>query len=136
MCFLHAAVSDSYGNVQHNGTRYGDIAMYAAADKTFVSVEKVVSPEHIRADPLRTSIPGATGIMRAPFGAHPYSADGYYVPDAEHINEYLAAANDWLKTGDRAQLDLYLDGFVLGPKDHAEYLERIGIRKLLSLDEF
>lgn len=136
VCFLHAAVSDKYGNVQHNGTRYGDVAMYAAADKTFVSVEKVVSPEQIRADPLRTSIPGATGIVRAQFGAHPYSADGYYVPDAEHISSYVAAANDWLKTGNRSRIDQYLEEFVVGPKDHAEYLERVGIRKLLSLDEF
>jgi glutaconate CoA-transferase subunit A len=136
VCFLHAAVSDIYGNVQHNGTRYGDISMYAAADKTFVTVEKVVSPEHIRADPLRTSIPGASGIIRAQFGSHPYSADGYYVPDAEHINLYLRAANNWLKTGDRAQLDAYLEEFIIGPADHAAYLERVGIRKLLSLNEF
>jgi glutaconate CoA-transferase subunit A len=136
VCFLHAAVSDIYGNVQHNGTRYGDIAMYNASEKTYVSVEKVVSPEQIRADPLRTSIPGATGIIRAQFGSHPYSADGYYVPDAVHIKTYLKAANSWLKTGERAELDAYLDEFISGPADHAAYLERIGFRTLLSLNEF
>lgn len=136
VCFLHAAVSDIYGNVQHNGTRYGDIAMHNAASKTYVSVEKIVSPEQIRADPLKTSIPGATGIVRAPFGAHPFSADGYYVPDAAHINVYLKAATSWLKTGDRSELDAYLDEFVVRPADHADYLERIGIGTLLSLNEF
>jgi glutaconate CoA-transferase subunit A len=85
---------------------------------------------------LRTSIPGASGVVRAQFGSHPYSADGYYVPDAEHINLYLSAANNWLKTGDRAQLDAYLEEFIIGPADHAGYLERVGIRKLLSLNEF
>jgi glutaconate CoA-transferase subunit A len=136
VCFLHAAVSDIYGNVQHNGTRYGDIAMYNAATKTFVSVEKVVSPERIKADPLRTSIPGATGVVRAPYGSHPYSADGYYVPDADHINTYLKAATSWLKTDDRAALDAYIAEFITGPVDHADYLERIGMRTLLSLNEF
>lgn len=136
VCFLHAAISDIYGNVQHNGTRYGDIAMYNAAEKTYVSVEKIVSPEQIRADPLRTSVPGATGVVRAPFGSHPYSADGYYTPDATHINGYLAAATAWLKSGDRAALDAYLEEFVVGPVDHADYLERIGIRTLLALNEF
>ncbi|GAA1930896.1 CoA transferase subunit A [Microbacterium aoyamense] len=136
VCLLHAAVSDIYGNVQHNGTRYGDIAMYNAADKTFVSVEKIVSPEQIRADPLRTSIPGATGVIRAPFGSHPYSADGYYVPDAAHIQGYLAAATTWLKSDDRSELDAYLDEYIVGPADHADYLERVGIRTLLSLNEF
>jgi glutaconate CoA-transferase, subunit A len=136
VCFLHAAVSDAYGNVQHNGTRYGDVAMYAAADRTFVSVEKIVSPEYIRADPLRTSIPGATGVVRAHFGAHPFSADGYYVPDTEHIARYVSASSAWLKSGDRGPLERYLEEFVFEPKDHAAYLERVGIRRLLSLDEF
>jgi glutaconate CoA-transferase subunit A len=136
VCFLHAAISDIYGNVQHNGTRYGDVAMYNAAAKTYVSVEKVVSPEQIRADPLKTSIPGATGIIRAPYGSHPYSADGYYVPDAAHIKTYLAAATAWLKSDDRSELDVYLAEYITGPADHADYLERIGIRTLLSLNEF
>ncbi|MCH1881387.1 CoA-transferase [Agrococcus sp. ARC_14] len=136
VCFLHASVSDIYGNVQHNGTRYGDIAMYNAASATYVSVEKVVSPEQIRADPLKTSIPGATGIIRAPFGSHPYSADGYYVPDAEHIKQYLAVATTWLKSGDRTDLDAYIEEYIVGPADHAEYLERIGIRTLLSINEY
>jgi glutaconate CoA-transferase subunit A len=136
VCFLHAAVSDIYGNVQHNGTRYGDIAMHNAASKTFVSVEKVVAPEHIRADPLKTSIPGATGIVRAPFGSHPYSADGYYVPDADHIKTYLRAATAWLKSDDRTALDGYIAEFITTPADHADYLEKVGVRTLLSLNEF
>lgn len=136
VAFLHAAVSDIYGNVQHNGTRYGDISMHYAAASTYVSVEKIVSTEQVKADPLRTSIPGATGVVRAAFGAHPYSADGYYVPDADHINRYLVAANAWLKTDDRTDLDAYITEFITGPDDHAHYLERIGIRKLLSLNEF
>lgn len=136
VCLLHAAASDVYGNVQHNGTRYGDVALYAASDETYVSVERVVSPEHVRANPAATSIPGATGIVRAQFGAHPYSADGYYVPDAIHIREYLAAATEWLKTGDRSSLDQYLTEFVLKPHNHAAYLECIGFDRLLSLHEF
>lgn len=136
VCFLHAAVSDIYGNVQHNGTRYGDIAMYNASTTTYVSVEKIVSPEQVRTDPLKTSIPGATGVIRAPYGAHPYSADGYYVPDAEHIQKYLAAATTWLKSDDRTAIDAYLEEYIIGPSDHAEYLDRIGIRTLLSLNEY
>lgn len=136
VALLHAAVSDQFGNVQHNGTRYGDPAMYAAADATFVSVEQVITVERVRANPAGTTIPGATGIVRAHFGAHPFSADGYYRPDEDHIRMYLAAATDWLKTGSRTAIDEYLETFVYGPTDHADYLERIGIRQLFSLDEF
>ncbi|GAB92366.1 CoA transferase subunit A [Gordonia rhizosphera] len=136
VCLLHASISDEYGNVQHNGTRYGDIAMYAASEKTFVSVERVVSPEEIRANPLATSIPGATGIVRTPFGAHPYSADGHYAPDVTHIQQYIAAATTWLKHDDRTDVDRYIDDHILSVPTHAEYLARIGTERLLSLNEY
>lgn len=136
VCLLHAAISDVYGNVQHNGTRYGDVAMSAASAQTFVSVERVVSPEFIRANPRETSIAGATAIVRAAFGAHPFSADGYYVPDAEHIKNYLAVADEWLRTGDRGALDGYFKEFIVDTADHVGYLTKIGLDRLLSLYEF
>ncbi|QLQ09742.1 MAG: CoA transferase subunit A [Nocardioidaceae bacterium] len=136
VAFLHAATSDEFGNVQHLGTRYGDVAMYAASTATYVSVERVVSTEQVRANPANTSIPGATGIIRAPYGAHPFSADGSYVPDAEHIKEYLNAATTWLKTDDRSELDAYFDTYIHQPRTHAEYLDRIGSSRLLELNEF
>lgn len=136
VCLLHAAISDQYGNVQHNGTRYGDIALYAASDRTYVSVERVVSPEQIRANPLATSIPGATGIVRAARGAHPYSADGFYSPDTAHIQEYLGAATEWLKSGDRAPVEGYIDRYILSAPTQPEYLERVGVERLLSLNEY
>src|SRR5688572_17273928 len=74
IAFLHAAVSDAYGNVQYVGHGYGDRAIYAAADLTFVQVEQIVSNEEIKKEPLKTAIPGADGVIRARFGAHPYSS--------------------------------------------------------------
>jgi glutaconate CoA-transferase, subunit A len=136
VAFLHAAISDSFGNVQYVGHGFGDRAIYAAADKTFVQVERVVSNEEIRRDPLRTAIPGADGIIRAPFGAHPYASPGHYTVDAEHVRAYVAAATAWAKSGDRTELDAYLRRFVLEPEDHAQYLERVGIRRLLALNEY
>ena len=136
VAFLHAAASDQYGNVQHLGTRYGDVALYGASDKTFVSVERIISSEQVRANPLATSIPGAAGVIRAPYGAHPFSADGSYVPDAKHLRMYLDAATAWLKTDDRAALDEYFDVYVHQPASHAEYLDLIGSSRLLSLSEF
>jgi glutaconate CoA-transferase subunit A len=136
IAFLHAATSDAYGNVQYIGHGYGDRAIYAAADETYVQVEQVVSNEQIKADPGKTAIPGADGIIRAKFGAHPYSSPGHYIEDKEHIRRYVQAATAWAKSDDFAPLQAYLDEFVTGPRDHAEYLERVGIRKLLSLNEY
>jgi glutaconate CoA-transferase subunit A len=136
IAFLHAATSDAYGNVQYIGHGYGDRAIYAAADETYVQVEQVVSNEQIKADPGKTAIPGADGIIRAKFGAHPYSSPGHYIEDKAHIKQYVQAATAWAKSDDFAPLQAYLDEFVTGPKDHAEYLERVGIRNLLSLNEY
>jgi glutaconate CoA-transferase subunit A len=136
VCLLHVATSDSFGNVQHRGTRYGDPAISAASAATYASVEQVVSSAAIRANPAATSIDGVDGVVRAQFGAHPFSADGYYRPDEAHIRRYVAAADDWLKTGSRTQLDDYIGHFILEPADHVEYLERVGLRDILSLHEF
>ncbi|ORA26304.1 hypothetical protein BST13_32110 [Mycobacterium aquaticum] len=136
VCFLHAAASDPYGNVQHHGTSYGDTALAAAADVVIASVESVVPVESVRANPAATTIPGADGVVRAPFGAHPFSSDGYYVPDRTHIDEYLKAASELLRSGTRTPVDAYLDHYVLSTTDDVEYLERVGLRRLLSLHEF
>lgn len=136
VAFLHAAVSDAYGNVQYVGHGFGDRAIYAAADLTFVQVEKVVSNEEIRRDPLRTAVPGADGVIRAAFGAHPFASPGHYTEDREHIRQYVRAATAWAKEGSRAALEEYLDSFVRGPRDHIEYLERVGLRRLLALGEY
>jgi glutaconate CoA-transferase, subunit A len=136
VAFLHAATSDIYGNVQYIGHGFGDRAIYAASDLTFVQVEQIVSNEQIRSDPLRTVVPGADGIIRAQFGSHPYASPGHYTEDKEHIKEYVRVATAWSKDDDLGPLKAYLDRWVFEPKDHIEYLERVGLRTLLSLGEY
>jgi glutaconate CoA-transferase subunit A len=134
--FLYAGYSDPYGNVQHVGTSYGDRALYRAADKTIVFAEKLVSNEAIRKEPLKTSIPMADGIVRSPFGAHPFSSPGFYLVDKEHLREYLAVTRAYTKEGDRKPFEQYLQKYIYEPLNQLEYLELIGIKRLLSLYEF
>ena len=136
IALIHAAVSDRYGNVQHHGTGYGDRAIHAAADVTLVQVEQLVSPERIRGNPAATSVAGADCVVRAPYGAHPFGSEGYYPPDREHLREYVDAAQELLRTGSRSSLDAYLARYVLEPHDHVEYLEQVGLRRLVELSEY
>lgn len=136
IAILHAAYADAYGNVQHIGTGFGDRALHLAADRTIVQVEKVISNEEVRRDPIKTSVVGADAIVRATYGAHPYASPGFYIEDVKHIKEYVAAANVYARTGKREELDAYLEKYIYGTKDHVEYLERIGFRQVLSLYEF
>ena len=50
------------------------------------------------------------------------------LPD-EHLSAYA-------RSGRRDELDAYLEKYIYGPKDHVEYLERIGFSQILSLYEF
>jgi glutaconate CoA-transferase subunit A len=136
VALLHAACADIYGNVRHNGHGYGDRAIAAAADITIVSVEALVSTEQIRAQPLATSIAGATHVVRAPYGAHPFGSDGHYPPDQDELGKYIGAASGWMRTGDRTALEEFLNERVYTPKDGIAYLELIGVRRLLELSEY
>ncbi len=133
---LHAAISDAYGNVQHvGGPGWIDLFMHRAADRTIVQVEKVVSNEEIRKDPWATTVADADAIVRVPYGAHPFYSRGYYVQDNAHLKSYQDASVAAAK-GDTDALIAYLSHYCREPETHADYLEQIGITRLLELHEY
>ena len=135
LALLHAAQADAYGNVQFVGTGYADRLLWRAATRTLVQVEKVVSNEEIRRAPERTALL-AHGVVRAPFGAHPFSSPGFYLEDRPHIAVLVEAARAYARNGDRGPFERYLDRYVRTPADHVEYLEAVGLRRLLALGEY
>jgi glutaconate CoA-transferase subunit A len=133
---LHAAAADAYGNVQHHGgPGWIDLFMHRAADRTIVQVERIVSNEQVRADPWKTTIAAADAIVRAPFGAHPFYSRGFYLQDNQHLREYSAASSDFA-AAQRDTMAAYLERYCRGPATHGDYLEEIGIKRLLSLHEY
>jgi glutaconate CoA-transferase, subunit A len=133
---LHAATADAYGNVQHHGgPGWIDLFMYRAADRTVVQVERVISNEQVRADPWKTTIPAADAIVRAPFGAHPFYSRGFYSQDNDHLREYNSVSSDFA-AGKTEGMTAYLDRYCRRPPTHADYLDQIGIKRLLSLHEY
>lgn len=135
LALLHAAQADVYGNVQFVGTGYADRLLWRAATRTLVQVEKLVSNEDIRRAPERTALL-AHGVVRAPFGAHPFSSPGFYLEDRPHIALLVEAARAYAQNGDRGPFERYLDRYVRAPADHVEYLEAVGLRRLLALGEY
>lgn len=135
VAFIHVSRADVHGLGQHAGSGFGDRLLHRAADRTVLTTERIVPNEHIRARPLETSIPYADGVVQARWGAHPFSSPGHYLVDEAHLEEYLGTARAAVK-GDPSAFDAYLARYVIGPRDHVEYLERIGIRQLLGLEEW
>lgn len=136
IALLHAGAADPFGNVQHVGSGFGDRAIARASDYVIVSVDRVISNEELRRAPERTSIPLIEAVVRAPFGAHPFSSVGHYLEDIAFLREYVAAAEKWRRDGDRSDLDGFLDTYVYGPQDHMDYLDKFSARRLFSLHEF
>jgi glutaconate CoA-transferase subunit A len=135
VAFIHVSQSDQYGLGQHEGSGFGDRMLHRAADVTIITTERLVPNEEVRRQPLHTSIPYADGVVKARWGAHPFSSPGHYLVDEVHLSEYISAAS-MIRKGDRGPMEDYLERYVTGPTSHVEYLERIGIRRLLELDEW
>lgn len=130
---LHAAAADVYGNVQHcGGPGWLDLFLARAADRVIVQIEKIIPNEQVRADPWATTIARADVVVRMPYGAHPYYSRGYYLQDSALLRDYVVAA----EPADGAALEGFLTYYCREPASHGDYLERIGIKRLLGLHEY
>ncbi len=132
VALLHAARADVYGNVVHcGGPGWLDLFLQRAAQRSIVQVEKIIPNEAVRADPWATTIARADVVVRMPYGAHPYYSRGHYVQDSALLQDYVRAAEQ-----DGAALAHFLNRYCREPISHGDYLELIGIKRLLALYEY
>lgn len=135
IALLHAAAADEFGNVRHiGGAGWLDASLFRAADRTIVQVERVVPNESIRANPAATTFALADAIVHAPYGAHPFASRGFHLQDQDHLRLYLDAATR-AAAGDGEGLTNYLNRYCREPESLGDYLERIGIKRLIDLHE-
>ena len=124
----HVYKCDAYGNAREGG--YLDQCLVSAADKVIMTTEEVVSLADTQAHYQEVTILGniVDAVVAVPYGAHPADCHaGGYRHDEEHLREYARAGKE------AATFKEYLDNYVYGCKNHADYLERIGMEKLLQL---
>ncbi len=137
LALLHAANADAYGNVQHHGgPGWLDLFLARAATRTVVTVEKIIANEDVRADPWATTIGRADAVLRMPFGAHPYYSRGHYVQDTAWLAEYVDAATAAAEGRETDTLTRFLARYCRVPATHGDYLELVGIKRLLALYEY
>jgi glutaconate CoA-transferase subunit A len=119
---VHVQRADEEGNAQIWGLMGMQTEAAFAAERVIVVTEEVVDEAVIRADPNRTVIPGmiVDAVVHEPYGAHPSYAQGYYDRDNQF---YL----DWDPISrDHEPLLSWLDEWVYGLADRAEYVEKMG----------
>ena len=129
---IHVGIADEFGNGQHLGACFGDRLMVQASNRVILVTEQIVPNAVIRRNPYRTSVPYSDVVVEAPFASHPWAAHASYGEDVEHIKEYVSASLA-LRKGDPKPFTAYLDKYIHGPGDHNEYLQLIGLRKLMHL---
>jgi glutaconate CoA-transferase, subunit A len=117
---IHAQRADQNGNAQVWGLLGVQKEAAFASEKVIVVVEELVDENVIRADPNRTLIPGmiVDAVVVEPWGCHPSYAQGHYDRD----NDFYVA---WEDIGrEPAKLQEYLEEFVYGVRDRAEYMAK------------
>ncbi|MEO7476197.1 MAG: CoA-transferase [Gemmatimonadales bacterium] len=127
---VHAQRADDQGNTQIWGLLGVQKEAAFASGRVIVVVEELVEERVIRADPNRTVIPGLVvdAVVVEPWGAHPSYAQGYYDRD----NAFYVG---WEKISrDPVALQAYLEEFVYGVRDRAEYVARCGGLERLRAD--
>ena len=123
--FVHMHRGDARGNGQYLGVDpYFDDLFLGAAERRYMSVERVVPTEDLKAggavQTLRVSRLMTDGVIEAPFGAHFTECPPDYARDEAFQREYAASAKDpeaW--TAFRTK---YIDC-----GDHAEYRKVVGL---------
>lgn len=130
---IHAVYADQYGNVLCPTSKLlpqsFDAIVARSTDTVIITAERIVDNAVVRRNPHLTVIPGfrVAAVVDAPFGAHPCHSLEAHTLDLAHFDEYVAASRD------AEAFDGYLDRYVRGTASHLEYLERIGVDRLMAL---
>lgn len=128
---LHVTEADALGNtVTLSPDPFFDDLMARAAERVFVSCDRLVpagavcSPERARLQCFERSL--VSGVVEAPFGAHPTASTPGYGIDVEHLREYAAATTPELWAAYRARyVDLDSQAAYIAAAGGAERLAAI-----------
>jgi len=131
---IHAQRADVSGDTQIWGLMGVQKEAAFAAQNVIVVAEEIVEEKLIRSDPNRTLIPGfiVNAVVHEPWGCHPSFAQGYYDRD----NDFYV---NWRNTSkDVKKFNAYLDEWVFGTKNRAEYVSKMGdsLNKLKAKDMY
>jgi glutaconate CoA-transferase, subunit A len=122
VAIIHVQRSDANGDAQIWGLLGCQKEAAFAASRVIVVCEELVEESVIRRDPNRTVIPGliVDAVVHEPLACHPSYAQGYYDRDNRFYREWEPLSRD------PEQLDAWLEEWVHGLSNHAEYAEKLG----------
>jgi glutaconate CoA-transferase subunit A len=119
---LHVQKATPEGILRIEGQTFADVQQALCADTVIVTAEEIVDEDLLRREPERNPIPhlAVDHVCHVPFGAHPYAVYNCYDYDPRQLKTYHDSARD------DTMFARYLDRFVYGVRDHAQYLQAVG----------
>jgi glutaconate CoA-transferase subunit A len=122
VAIVHVQRADVLGNGQIWGIIGEQKEAAFAASRVILTAEEIVEEQTIRSDPNRTLIPAfiVDAVCHVPYASHPSYTQGYYDRDNAFYLEWdkISRSLDGVKE--------YLDKWVYGLKDRAEYWDKLG----------
>src|SRR5499427_2048457 len=129
VAILHVQRADPEGNA-HAWGNFGVMREAAlGAKKVILTCEEIVDHAVILSDPNRNVIPGfvVSSVVSERLGSHPSPTQGYARRDDDFYFEYHKA------TRSRDGFEQWLQNWVLGIKDHREFLDLLGKARVEQL---
>jgi glutaconate CoA-transferase, subunit A len=119
---IHVHEADRFGNCRIRGTNVADNDLARAAKKLIVTCERLIPNDEIRQDPTRTVIPFycVDAVCEVPFGSYPGNMPYEYFSDEDHLRQWLDVERDL------AAYKSFIDKYILGVGDFADYLQLCG----------
>jgi acyl CoA:acetate/3-ketoacid CoA transferase alpha subunit/acyl CoA:acetate/3-ketoacid CoA transferase beta subunit len=139
IAIVHGCVADSEGNTILCAP-YGEDLWGALASKggVIVTVEKIVSPDFIKKYAALVKIPSCavSAVALAPLGLHPYSLANPGIHDVEPYEKDVDFLNVLYEAAASPHaLDDWIKEWILHCESHAQYLDKLGSRRLADLKE-
>lgn len=121
-CILHVQKASESGMIRIEGQSFADVQQALCADTLIVTAEEIVSEEELRQEPERNLLPPfvVKHVCHVPWGAHPYAVYNCYDYDPRQLKEYHEMAEE------DTTFAKYLEKYVYGVQNWAEYLEAVG----------
>jgi len=121
VAIIHVQRADAQGNAHIWGIIGEQKEAAFAARRVILTAEEIVPETVIRSDPNRTLIPGmiVDAVCHVPYAAHPSYTQGYYDRDNAFYIAWDAISKD------PTRLQAYLDEWVYGVRDRAEYWQKL-----------
>jgi acyl CoA:acetate/3-ketoacid CoA transferase alpha subunit/acyl CoA:acetate/3-ketoacid CoA transferase beta subunit len=136
IAIVHALAADRYGNTIISPVSQDTLwGARASRGGVVVSTEKIVDTDFIRRYSHLVSIPGylVKSVSLCPLGAHP---EGYFSHIAgidSYAEDYYFMLEQREVSSDRDSLNAWLKEWIYDVKDHAEYIHRLGSKRVSGL---